>query len=247
MPSHDPTILRLQSQRYRERNRERINARERGRKRDRREYQRRMYYADPERRRERSRKYRFFHQRELAERKREYYLRNRARLLAKQKAYYENNKEKCLAQMAVYAKNRPEKHREARARYEQKNLATIAPKRRALARAYYYRHQEEYKARSRHYGALRKRRIRFLGNAITSKQLQAFVLTLKASENLKCTYCGLALYGQPFHVDHMIPISRGGKHEISNLCAACEFCNLSKKDKTPEEFAEYNRKLLKER
>jgi 5-methylcytosine-specific restriction endonuclease McrA len=70
------------------------------------------------------------------------------------------------------------------------------------------------------------------------------VASLKACETLKCTYCETPLFGKPFHVDHKLPISRGGKHDIGNLCAACRPCNSSKCDKTPEEFAEYRRKLM---
>lgn len=41
-----------------------------------------------------------------------------------------------------------------------------------------------------------------------------------------CTYCG----GNegPFHVDHRTPWSLGGRHDLNNLCIACESCNLAK-------------------
>ncbi|MBB3743883.1 hypothetical protein FHX10_003382 [Rhizobium sp. BK591] len=43
-----------------------------------------------------------------------------------------------------------------------------------------------------------------------------------------CAYCRTT-YG-PFHVDHKEPWSLGGKHELDNLCVACEPCNLAKSD-----------------
>lgn len=49
-----------------------------------------------------------------------------------------------------------------------------------------------------------------------------------------CAYCS-SLNG-PFEVDHVIPWTRGGSHEMDNLVVACRPCNRSKKDKTPEEW-----------
>ena len=43
-----------------------------------------------------------------------------------------------------------------------------------------------------------------------------------------CAYCGST--AGPFHVDHKTPWSLGGKHDLDNLCVACEPCNLAKSD-----------------
>lgn len=50
----------------------------------------------------------------------------------------------------------------------------------------------------------------------------------------KCRYCG-SVEG-PFHVDHVLPKSRGGTGKIENLVVACAPCNVSKKARTPEEM-----------
>lgn len=42
-----------------------------------------------------------------------------------------------------------------------------------------------------------------------------------------CAYCG----AKSEHVDHIIPITRGGHHAIGNLTGACAPCNLSKGSK----------------
>ena len=39
-----------------------------------------------------------------------------------------------------------------------------------------------------------------------------------------CAYCG----APSEHIDHIVPLSRGGKHSIGNLTGACKSCNLSK-------------------
>jgi 5-methylcytosine-specific restriction endonuclease McrA len=41
----------------------------------------------------------------------------------------------------------------------------------------------------------------------------------------KCAYCGVRDYK---HFDHVIPLSRGGRHSIGNLVPACAPCNLAK-------------------
>lgn len=48
----------------------------------------------------------------------------------------------------------------------------------------------------------------------------------------ECFYCE----GPHEHDDHYIPLSRGGDHCVENLVPACQFCNLSKKDKLAEEW-----------
>lgn len=48
-------------------------------------------------------------------------------------------------------------------------------------------------------------------------------------DNFRCQLCGLsASDGVVLHVDHIIPVARGGKTTKSNLRALCERCNLGK-------------------
>ena len=43
----------------------------------------------------------------------------------------------------------------------------------------------------------------------------------------KCALCGDEL-GKGFHVDHVIPFSKGGVTELENSQALCPTCNLKK-------------------
>lgn len=55
-----------------------------------------------------------------------------------------------------------------------------------------------------------------------------------ARDGYCCRYCGAT--DGPFHLDHVLPWSRGGKHTTGNLVVACQPCNSSKSDMTPEEW-----------
>jgi len=50
----------------------------------------------------------------------------------------------------------------------------------------------------------------------------------------RCEYCRMhqSLQGATFHVEHILPRSRGGPTESSNLAWACPTCNLRKSDRT---------------
>ena len=51
-------------------------------------------------------------------------------------------------------------------------------------------------------------------------------------DRFKCTICGAGQTdGVKLHVDHIIPVSKGGKTERDNLRTLCERCNLGKGNK----------------
>jgi len=51
-------------------------------------------------------------------------------------------------------------------------------------------------------------------------------------DNFKCQKCGItAKDGAKLHVDHIIPVSKGGKTTLSNLQTLCDRCNLGKSNK----------------
>lgn len=51
-------------------------------------------------------------------------------------------------------------------------------------------------------------------------------------DGFRCVLCGMSSKdGAVLHVDHIIPISKGGKTEMSNLRTLCERCNIGKSNK----------------
>lgn len=54
-------------------------------------------------------------------------------------------------------------------------------------------------------------------------------------DGFRCTICGVAAKdGAKLHVDHIKPVSKGGKSEMKNLRTLCDRCNLGKSDSYEE-------------
>lgn len=65
----------------------------------------------------------------------------------------------------------------------------------------------------------------------------------KRQQKKVCYWCAKAC-AKDFVVDHYQPLSKGGKHEISNLVIACRPCNARKSAKDPIAFAHSVGRLL---
>lgn len=50
-------------------------------------------------------------------------------------------------------------------------------------------------------------------------------------DNGRCFHCGRNVPSSGWHLDHIIPVSKGGTHTKSNVCVSCPRCNLVKSDK----------------
>lgn len=63
--------------------------------------------------------------------------------------------------------------------------------------------------------------------------------SIHSRDGNKCVYCGAT---RNLTIDHIIPTSRGGGNEWTNLVCCCISCNTKKGNRTPEEA---NMKLLR--
>lgn len=54
-------------------------------------------------------------------------------------------------------------------------------------------------------------------------------------QDARCVYCGVLLSSK-YHIDHKLPVSRGGGNELENLQITCPRCNTQKHAKTHEEY-----------
>jgi 5-methylcytosine-specific restriction endonuclease McrA len=60
-------------------------------------------------------------------------------------------------------------------------------------------------------------------------------LRLFARDHHLCAYCGVRFPEHELTVEHVLPVSRGGRHEWTNVVTACRSCNTRKGNRLPEE------------
>jgi len=58
---------------------------------------------------------------------------------------------------------------------------------------------------------------------------------LFARDRHVCAYCGSHFVEPELTVEHILPVSRGGRHEWTNVVTACRSCNTRKGNRRPEE------------
>lgn len=64
----------------------------------------------------------------------------------------------------------------------------------------------------------------------TNSTLRISKRNVLARDGYVCQYCGKKLTISTGTIDHVVPVSRGGKHVWENVVAACKECNNKKND-----------------
>ena len=92
--------------------------------------------------------------------------------------------------------------------------------------------------RYRFYSKNRRHLIKEASNGVSGKRFST-VFTLKDWEEIKESFenkCAICNCDEKLTIDHIIPLSKGGKHSKENIQPLCHECNSGKKDKLPEEL-----------
>lgn len=131
------------------------------------------------------------------------------------------SKENKVARDRRNKKKYREKHKERLREYNTKYIKD----RRNNDEEFYLKHKISYS----------KRRASIVKWDVTYEQLQQKLI----DQEMKCWYCNCDLSLVKKHLDHINPISLWWAHEISNLHWTCAYCNLSKNNKSHEEFIKY--------
>ena len=143
-------------------------------------------------------------------------------------------------------------HRVERTLYRQEYERRLKSRKRKAIRDAGYRQTEQYRKRQARYVATEEakafhrrtqaeRRARKKGATLTSDI--PTVVDLLAYQSGKCANCGKKPR-ESVHVDHIMPLALGGKHESANLQALCQSCNQRKHAKHPFVFANEEGRLL---
>jgi 5-methylcytosine-specific restriction endonuclease McrA len=140
--------------------------------------------------------------------------------------YTKNNKDKVKA----LRKKRYDKDPQTRIARSQKWANENPVKRKQIEATYRANHRKETQARSeawrlknlhkpREYKLRRRARIQSNGQ---------FLILPKEIKRLYESACFYCQGQQRIEADHLIPVSKGGRHSVGNLVPACRWCNASK-------------------
>ena len=133
------------------------------------------------------------------------------------KRWRDQNIEKERQRAANWRAREPEKAREATRKWRSQNLDKLAAK--------------EHRRRARKAG---------VGGEHSSADVKEILKLQKG----RCAYCREPISKKKRHVDHIIPLSRGGSNDKTNIQILCVPCNLSKGGRDPIDFARSRGGLL---
>lgn len=143
-----------------------------------------------------------------------WYAENHEQGLVYRRAYYQRNKEMTKARASKY--NR--KHRKA-VREINKIRRAADPKRyRAYTSTFYARHPEKRTEK--------EHRRRAAKTKAFVEKVDRWAVYFR--DDRCCYICHKPIEFDDMHVDHVIPLSRGGAHSFANCRASCATCNLRK-------------------
>lgn len=175
--------------------------------------------------REGDRRYRENNREKLRDYHKQWSEKNAEHVKDKKKEWLEKNYERKKQLDREYGKANREKNNLATKKYRQRN----PDKAKQFERNWRLANPEKAIIKSHKRRALKNQNGVFL---VTKKDVKKMLLR-------KCIYCNAPAK----HIDHVIPISRGGRHSIGNLAPACAPCNMSKGAKLVSEWRHWRNRV----
>lgn len=158
------------------------------------------------------------------------------------KRRYKENKEQVNALCRQYYQDHKELERARTKKYREAHKEQT----RIYWKKYNKIHKDETRERGRRWaktvnGKL-SRKVRHSRRRINDKGLSVAIVQRVYEDNIKrystltCYLCKKTIPFGKDHLEHKVPLSRGGNNEYYNLAISCAFCNNSKYTKTEEEY-----------
>lgn len=142
------------------------------------------------------------------------------RFIQRNKSYYATHREQSNAQSAKYREAHPDTIKANQQRWMKENAERVQ----------HYRQREDRRLAGRAHSSHRRALKKNSPLAHTAQDIEQ----QKTRQKGKCYYCHKKF--ADFHVDHIIPLSRGGSNGPDNIVVTCPTCNLSKNDRLPHEW-----------
>lgn len=145
----------------------------------------------------------------------------RLALLERGKRDYHSDKPRRLALYKQWASNNKEKRRASNNAWAANNRPKLAAK-----MVEYRKNNPDVRKEWGHRNPDKQAAL-YAKRSFRRRGGRSYLITLKELAALyksPCLYCG----SPSQHIDHIVPLSRGGEHRIGNLTGSCAPCNLSK-------------------
>jgi 5-methylcytosine-specific restriction endonuclease McrA len=143
----------------------------------------------------------------------------------KYRKHYHSNPEKMRSRSSIWDKKNPDLSKARFLRWKNKN----SDHNKKRVKAWKDSNPEKWRSLKSNRRALEKKAI--------GKHTHLEIIDLYKNQNGRCAApsCRIIL-GLRYHIDHIMPLSRSGSNDISNIQLLCPPCNHRKSDKLPSEW-----------
>jgi len=171
-----------------------------------------------------------------------YYAANKDRIRQNWVAWYALNRDDQLTKGKIWRLENRERKSATDKKWQQANKDKVN----ANGKLWRTRHPEKAAQVAKNYRTANPEAGRLKSSRRRAKKLSNGVFLIKQADAQKllsspCFYCG----AKSEHLDHVIPIARGGRHSLGNLVQSCQACNLSKNAKTIMEWRVWQNRMLR--
>ena len=139
------------------------------------------------------------------------------------KRYYKKNRGRILEKTKAYSRSHPEIRRKCH-----RNWCKKYPDR----------------ARAHDKAGRTNRKARMRGADVSDTKINGLIRKWRMEHRFVCFYCKNTFSTDLLHVEHVVPIAKGGKHSVSNICKSCPRCNHSKSSKLVHQICINGQRLL---
>lgn len=155
------------------------------------------------------------------------YRRHRDEANRKGKAYAKKRRIEHGDKLRADDNRRKKEWRKANPDYYYRHLELNRKRQREWRRKFRRENPEAARARDRRYLATKNAKRRGAVGKVDPVDYDF----IKQRDRMKCHICKKKVAQDDVHIDHVIPLSKGGRHEESNLAVSHKACNMSKFNK----------------